>query len=473
MKIEEVLNRMRGTDNKIYPYNPDDIVGVWQSWYKGKSAFHTYMIYNGKNPVKMSRKSLNMAKRACEDWANLLLNEKTEITLSDALSNENLEEIFDNTGFWTKINGGLEKSFALGEGAIVAKVDVDVTDKGQNTKTGEIGILFFNRTKIYPLTIENGRTVECAFVQVDEEKVKVSIHQRGEHGTYEIINAVASGKDMASLVLDEDSIYSFDTRSKDPLFMILKPNIQNNIDIDSPYGISIFANAIDIMESIDLVFDSETNEYSLGRKRIFVSTPTDTTVDPVNGKQEPVFDSNDVVYYVLPNNIDGKNLIQDSTQPLRIEEHEKGIQANLNRFSAAVGFGNNRYKYDQGSVATATQVISENSDMFRNIQKHETLLRDELISFVKAIMRIANEFTAYSFNEASDIVVTFDDSIIEDKESRKASDRLDVAQRIMSKEEYRAKWYGEDEETARAKIAEIDVMTIPDDMDESGDGQGV
>lgn len=470
MKIEEVLSKLRGTDvSKAYKYDCDGLVEVWQSWYKGKAAFHDYFVYNGHDKVKLTRLSLNMAKRACEDWANLLLNEKTDITLSDKRSNENLVALFDATDFWSKINGGLEKSFAIGEGAIVATVDVEVDANGKNTSNGSIGISFFNRTKIYPLTVENGKTTECAFVQFNGNKAKISIHQVGSNGKYEIVNAMASGTNMSSLTLDEDSAYIFDTRSEYPLFMILKPNIQNNIDIDSPFGISIFANAIDAMRGIDLIFDSEINEYSLGRKRVFVSLPTDVNVDKATGQMKDVFDSNDVVFYVLPNSIDGKNLIQDSTQPLRIEEHEKGLQACLNRFSAAVGFGNNRYKYDQGSIATATQVISENSDMFRNIQKHETLIRERLITFVKALMRIANEFTAYRFDESATIDVKFDDSIIEDKETQKASDRLDVAQRIMSKAEFRAKWYGEDEKTAQEKIDEIDAVTIHD-YEEDGSG---
>lgn len=473
MTLQEIINTIRGADAIFEKYEDDGLVPVWEKWYRGKSAFHNYNIYNGKEPIKMTRKSLGMAKRACEDWASLLLNEKTDVSISDKETANNVNKIFEDTQFWKKANAGLEKSFALGGGALVLTVEVGVRDDGSNAKDGTIGISFFNRKRYIPVTIKDGEIVECAFYQVDGKNTKLSLHRKNEAtGNYEIVNATASGTNLDSLALDPSTVYIFDTKSQYPLYAILEPNTQNNIDIDSPFGISIFANAIDIMKGIDLIYDSEINEYALGRKRIF-TTATKTETDMATGKQREVFDSNDVVFYMLPESMDGENLIKDNTQALRIEEHETGIQANLNRFSAAVGFGNNRYRYDQGSVATATQVISENSDMFRNIRKHEILLNDRLVQFIKALLRVANEFTAYEMNESANIEIKFDDSIIEDKGAQMASDRLDVSMRVMSKAEYRAKWYNEDLETAKKAIDEIDSMSIPDDPDDDDDGSGV
>ena len=52
--------------------------------------------------------------------------------------------------------------------------------------------------------------------------------------------------------------------------------------------------------------------------------------------------------------------------------------------------------------------------------------------------------------DENDIRIIFDDSIIEDKEAQKVSDRADVASGVMSKVEYRMKWYNEDEVTAKS-----------------------
>ena len=58
---------------------------------------------------------------------------------------------------------------------------------------------------------------------------------------------------------------------------------------------------------------------------------------------------------------------------LRTEEHSKGIQDMLNALSSKCGFGENHYKYERGSIATATQIVSENSTLFRTLKKHEII----------------------------------------------------------------------------------------------------
>ncbi len=53
-----------------------------------------------------------------------------------------------------------------------------------------------------------------------------------------------------------------------------------------------------------------------------------------------------------------------------------------------------------------------------------------------------------------DISVDFDDSIIEDSAAQREVDRRDVQDKLMAPYEYRMRWRGEDEETAKAKVAE-------------------
>ena len=101
---------------------------------------------------------------------------------------------------------------------------------------------------------------------------------------------------------------------------------------------------------------------------------------------------------------------------------------------------------------TATQVISEKSDTFRNMKKHEGILEKALITLIKSIMYASNEFTLNKFNKLDEVEVNFDDSIIEDKTTEKDNDRKDTESGIMSKVQFRMKWYGEDEETAKKSL---------------------
>lgn len=55
---------------------------------------------------------------------------------------------------------------------------------------------------------------------------------------------------------------------------------------------------------------------------------------------------------------------------------------------------------------------------------------------------------------AYEVSFKWDDSIVVDAEAERLRDLQEIRDGIMSKAEYRMKWYGEDEETAKQKIEE-------------------
>lgn len=457
------------------PFLQSTKISEWLSWYSGKvRRFHRYTINNGKKRVSMERLSLGMPKKICEDWANLLMNEKTEIIVENEKEQEVLNKYLNDNSFWKKINGAVEKYMALGIGAIVEGVsNFEYDEDGSIIGYGKPTIQFINGTKIYPISCENDAIVECAFVNENPGSTIISIHIKGNNG-YEIHNIKCDGNvGTNNLTYKEENHSIFYTLSDTPYFQILKPAIENNIDINSPLGISIFANAIDVLKSIDMTYDSFYNELNLGRKRIFISTRA-LQIDPLTGETREVFDQNDIEYYALPEAEDGKLLINNDTQPLRIDAIDKALQRHLNLLSAKCGFGQNHYKFEAGTISTATQVVSENSDEFRSLKKHEIILEEVLINMCKALIEIINKYTPDNINQNTAIKVKFDDSIIEDKESEKASDRLDLQNGIISRAEYRAKYYGEDLKVAEQNIKEIakqnnnqimsDIITMRNDI---------
>ena len=139
---------------------------------------------------------------------------------------------------------------------------------------------------------------------------------------------------------------------------------------------------------------------------------------------------------------------------LRVDAHSKAIDDDLNYLSVKCGFGTQRYRFVNGNVQTATQVISENSDMYRSVQKHELILDEVLKELIRIIIRLGIASRVTGLNEDTDITIDFDDSIIEDKQTERNEDRKDVSMGAMSLPEYRAKWYGETEEKAAARIPE-------------------
>lgn len=438
-------------------------VELWKSWYNGNvKSFHNYKVYNGVKRVNVKRRSLQMAKKICEDWADLEFNEKVNITTDNEATNKKLQEILDANDFWIMCNQGVEKTFALGTGAFVCSVDNISTDEDGNfIPDGEARtkIQFLPADKIIPLSWDNMNVTECAFIDVVTEGSKkitqLSIHKKDENGNYVIINSFYESSKNNLVELKEKG-YTFNTLSNIPWFKIYKPNICNNVDVESPYGVSVFANSIDILEGIDIAYDGLINEFLLGKKRIFIDKEL-TKVNTIDGSEQLTFDLNDISFYALPSEFNSdKNIgLQDSTQQLRITEHNEGIQMMLNLLSSKAGFGQTYYKFESGNVTTATEIISENSQLFRTLKKHEIILESCLYDLVRTISYIETTFCVNPM-PYENIIINFDDSIIEDKDKERQTDKGDLSIGIMKREEYRAKYYNETEEEALKNLPEVE-----------------
>ena len=220
---------------------------------------------------------------------------------------------------------------------------------------------------------------------------------------------------------------------------------------------TVFANAIDDLETCDIIYDSFGNEYQYGRKRVYASAEA-LTINAEDGSTRVTFDPNDVVFYSLPQGTaigaNDKPFVQESTGELRVDAFDKGINKALDIYSKKIGLGENFYRFEGGSITTATQVISENSSTFRTVKKHEILIEEVLISLIKTILYAVNKFTPQTVNEDTDITVQFDDSIIEDKATERTRDAQEVRDGLMEPWEFRVKWYGMSEQDAKNWQAE-------------------
>lgn len=452
--IEKLISKIAGKE--IYTQN--EHLDEWYSWYQGKSkTFHFYKLYNGEKDVNCEKATLGMAKKGCEDWADLLLNEKCDIIIEEK---DKLDIILDDNNFWVKGNQGVDKTFGLGSGGFVVSVkDITVNDDGTLAEelTGRVCIDFINALKIYPITIVNGECIECAFVSTHSEGININIHLLRD-GVYKIYSIIGKGKND-NYAFSEP--VEFNTMSDIPWFQIYRPNKVNNQDINNDGGISIFANEIDCLKNIDNAFDAFNQEFIQGKKRTYVSSKA-TRVSKINGEVKRVFDPNDAYFYLLPEDENSeKPYVQVESPDIRSEQLIKGIQQALDLYSFKIGLGTGYYKFDSKGVKTATEVISENSDTFRTLKKHEIILESVLRNLTKAIMYASTTFTPVKFKLDQEITIQFDDSIIEDKDAERKRDMIDVNAGIMSKVEYRMKWYAEDEKTARKQL-ELVKQEMPD-----------
>lgn len=441
--------------------NWEKYITIWSSWYREKvRKFHNYYIYNGQRKVKMEKKSMQGAKKVAEDWADLLYNEKVSINLQKDADTKALNEILRQNNAGVVINQGVEKSFAIGTGALVVSVqDIEQGENILDVTNTKIKLEFVECKKIVPLTWENGKIIECAFVTTKHKKgqtyIYIAMHILNDKGNYIIKNYMFKGKYSSFVEANEEEkegfLDEFDTKNNIPWFSIIKPNICNNIDSETPFGLSVYANAIDTLKCLDNAYDGLDNEITIGRRRTFVAEEMLTYDD---GEGRMVFDPNDISVYRMPKGFNKEAMIEHDDANLRSDQFINTINYQLNILSSKVGFGQERYKFDGQAIQTATGVISENSDMFRTIKKHEQMLEDSLITIIKAIAYASTTFGNTKI-DASVVTIDFDDSIIEDRGAEKVRAMQEVAQDLRSKESYMKNYRNLNEQQVQDELQKI------------------
>lgn len=470
------MNILKKLKDKGYDTIPQEFyskIELWKSWYDGDVRnFHDYRVFNGQKAVQCRRYTLGMGKKVAEDWANLLMNERVKITLEGKKEQEFFDSVCKANNFTVKANEMQEMKSGFGTAAYVARVSGVMVkeDTGRITDGGEIKLDYVVAPNIFPLSWENGAVKECAFTSSaaakGEKYCYLQIHRLGSDGNYLIENTIYQSVNGSLTEVSLGDVPGFEnvppvvkTGSPYRQFVIDRLNIANNCDNTLPMGIPAFANAIDQLKGVDVAYDSYVNEFVLGKKRVMVMPQATKQLDG-----EPVFDPNDVTYYVLPEDVADKNLIQPIDMTLRTAEHNAGLQDMLNALSSRCGFGENHYRFDNGSVATATQVISENSTMFRTIKKHEIILGAVLEELARIILRLGKSVLHIGLNEDVEISIDFDDSIIENREQEEARIYMMLNAGLMRPEEARSLLMNEDEKTAKAALPGMeDLTTEPED----------
>ena len=433
--IKGYLNQLgyKVVDSEYYGY-----INSWYNWYRNKvDTFRKYKIYNGYQFVDKERFTLGMPKQASEDWASLLYNDNTSITV-DETQQTNLDiALFDNK-FPQKFAELLELTFALGTGATVVYKE-----------KGKVKIDYINALMIFPIEVKNKEIVSCAFASVINDYYYINIHVK-EDDHYRIVNKYVKKSGQEFIELESKSVEN-EYNSNVKMFQIYRPNVTNNIDIFSPFGISCFGNAICENKDVDICYDSFKDEFDLGRKRLFLPTEALTYRTIVNEKGEsievPLFDRSQAEFYAFPIEEDENNKgIVEINPTLRVTEHIDALQTKLNLFSSACGLGPDRYSFKDGKVYTnETQVISTNSKLYKNIKSHEKLLTSSLSELVQAIL-----YAVTDHEYDGDISIDYDDSIVEDTAEIKRQALLELNAGLIDNIQYYIDVYKMTEEQAIA-----------------------
>ena len=444
-------------------------VAEWKSWYQGNvKGFHNYRVRNGESLVNCKRYSLGMGKKLCEDWANLLMNEKVQITLEGQREQEFIDRILMENNFAVKANEMQEMKSALGTVAYIPRVvGQEVNEGGEIVPGNASGIIldYVTIENIYPLAWSNGYISECAFSSVvsrdGHDYLYLQIHRKEDNGEYVIENRiyrfdneVLADEQLVNVKGFENIPPMVHTGSDKRQFVIDRPNIANNFNYLLPTGISVYANAIDALQGVDIAYDTYINEFVLGKKRIMVKPSASKYLDGT-----PVFDANDVAFYVLPEDVSDGAVIQPIDMGLNTDKLSTGLQYALNILGSKCGFGTNFYQIDQAVMATATQVISTHSELAKTRGKHQIILEQVLVELCRVLLRLGNTAMNAGLDENVEISIDFDDSIFQDKDAEFARDMQLLSAGILNDYEVRMKYENEDEATAKAALPKVQDMT--------------
>ena len=442
-----------------------DHIEKWKALYKGfHEDIHEVTYHTIKDGLQKRRiMTMNMPKAAAQEMASLVFNEKCEISIDDDTVAEFIEDIFDNNKFDKKFQDFIEYMFA--HGGMVIKPYIE---------NEQIMLSFVTADCFIPISWKNDTIYEAVFPFEFKKRDKKYAHLEWhlwESGKYVIRNEVyesQNGADLGIKVslkehfphLEEEVVIN---NLKRPLFAYFKPNTANNIDTNSPLGVSIYANALDTLKAIDTAFDSFHREFRLGRKRIIVPAHmVKVVVDPETGKTHRYFDDTDETYEAFGTEQDDSE-IKDISVTLRVDEHISAINALLNLFAMQTGFSTGTFSFDGKSMKTATEVVSEQSKTFKSKQSHEVIIESALQELIQSIVAMGELYNMISAPDEYEITVTFDDSIAEDKSTDIKQQIQLVTSGLQSHKRAIMKIHGVTEEEALKIMKEIEQEQLESD----------
>ena len=447
---------------------------VWKMLYRGfYKPWHLIpapTIANEKATRQLFR--LNAAKAVCAEIAGLVWGEECAVSVTmdgressdedpDPL-NEYIQGVLCDNAFREKMQESIEQCCALGGSAMKVWRDVRRDSSGNEVAGSEnIRIGYAMADQFVPIAWDNAQVREAVFISRVAKKgwyyTRLEWHtwdgetytvrnelyrseiQKGANGDSQDILGIRVPLAELYPYLDEETIVPVG----DSLFSYWRTPVANNIDDNSPLGVSMYGNALETLHALDICYDSFVREFRLGKKRIIVpARAVKTIVDPTTGTPRRYFDPGDETYEALASDDPADLKVTDNSVELRVEEHIAALNAFLSVLCLQLGFSANTFSFDEKSgIKTATEVISENSKTYKTIRTIQNQLAPAIEHIVRSIVDVAalydiehegQKVAALAAN-GYHVQVTFDDGILQDRQTNVNEGVMLVGAGLLSK----------------------------------------
>ena len=465
---------------------------IWKYLYKGfYKPWHRIAAPTVADPNhRRDMERMDIAKAVCAELAGLVWSEQCEVHVSQEgdkgqLLGAFVTDVLKQNAFWTKMQEHVEQVLALGGGAIKVWYEVKRDSAGAEIPdSGRIRLGFCMADQFVPTAWDNAQVTDGVFISREAKDgyyyTRLEWH-KWDGLTYYISNEVfrseqsktptTESQDILGFRYPLDSIYPF-LSAETPLeglntslFAYYRTAIANNIDDNSPLGVSIYANALSTLKALEACYDSLIREIRLGKKRIIVPAQCiRPVVDTETRAFRRYFDAADEVYEALSTDDANALNIQDNSVSLRIDEHERALNAHLSTLCLQLGFSPGTFTFDRAAgIKTATEVISENSKTYKTIKNQQAQISPAIERIVNGIIQVAQlydlKWQGHSIKELAqkgwETKIVFDDSILQDRKTNIDEGVLLMTNGVMSKKRFLIEKLGYTEEEALQELEEI------------------
>lgn len=445
---------------------------IWKGLYKAWHIVPAPTIDKPNGTRTMHR--MNMAKAVCAEMAGLVWGEECTVDVSmsgrtaegeDPL-NAYVQSVLEKNAFHQKMQESIEEGAALGGAALKTWAEIKHDANGNEIPdTRKIMIGYAMADQFVPISWDNAKVTEGVFISRIAKDgwyyTRLEWH-RWNGQTYVITNElfrseIAKGKtadesqDILGVRYPLNEIYPYLEQETpipvgEELFTYWRTPIANNLDDNSPLGMSIYGNALETLHALDICHDSFVREFQLGRKRIIVpASAVRQVVDPVTGQLVRYFDATDETYVALSTDNPDNLKIQDNSVSLRVEEHVAAINAFLSILCMQVGFSAGTFTFDQHTgLKTATEVVSENSKTYKTIKTIQNQLRPAIEHLIRNIIDVSILYGVTHEGKSVEslasggyeINVTFDDGVTQDRQTNINEGVMLVGAGLLSKKTF-------------------------------------
>lgn len=473
------LNKTRGWTLDAAYYGS---IETWRQWWKGNVPDIHDIKESGPDGNIFSRRmaSLRMPKHICEDWANLLLNDKTTFQIGDAKSaayllgrdEQQTGGLLRELHFWKNANALVEQAYWSGTGAFILSVEGVSTDADGNIQpspTGRILLDYDPASCILPLRVERGIVTEAAFVSECMMDGKPAVYLQTHTGStenrtitnewFEVTDDVSGVPKFSQVSPPPGTVRSITVAGSPPWFTLFSPGAVKNLDNGMGLGMSIFSEALDAAQMVDYAFDNYRQDIRLGGKKIFYDRDICQKYVDKDGVEHavPPDSVHRQQFYQLPipqGSIDANPEWREYNPDLRTEQNHRAVQDALDLMSFKCKLGCHRYKFEAGNVTTATEYTGSRQDLVQSANKNQIPIETALIGILRAILWAARNLLGADVDPETSISVDWDDSYITDAETRMVQMREDALSGLLPRYKYLSARYGVSEEDARQMAQE-------------------